>query len=51
MQHVMRVADRVCVLRLGRKVFDGRMSTLTGTDLVALMTGAATAIGQLASAG
>lgn len=43
MQHVMRVADRVCVLRLGRKVFDGPMSKLSGTDLVALMTGAATA--------
>lgn len=50
MQHVMRVADRVCVLRLGRKVFDGRMSALTGTDLVALMTGAATAVEQQAGA-
>ncbi|MBN9345589.1 MAG: sugar ABC transporter ATP-binding protein [Devosia sp.] len=51
MQHVMRVADRVCVLRLGRKVFDGQMSALTGTDLVALMTGAATAVEQVAAAG
>lgn len=50
MQHVMRVADRVCVLRLGRKVFDGQMSALTGTDLVALMTGAATAVEQVAAA-
>lgn len=46
MQHVVRVADRICVLRLGRKVFDGPTSSLTGTDLVALMTGAATAIGH-----
>jgi ABC-type sugar transport system ATPase subunit len=44
MQHVMRVADRVCVLRLGRKVHDGPMSKLSGTDLVALMTGAATTV-------
>ena len=40
MQHVMRVADRVCVLRLGQKVFDGARSTLTSTDLVGLITGA-----------
>ncbi|MFZ5675599.1 MAG: ATP-binding cassette domain-containing protein [Pseudomonadota bacterium] len=46
MQHVMRVTDRVCVLRLGRKVFDGAVSKLSGTDLVALMTGAATGIEQ-----
>jgi ABC-type sugar transport system ATPase subunit len=51
MQHVMRVADRVCVLRLGRKVFDGQMSSLTGTDLVALMTGAAGAAEQVKAAG
>ena len=50
MQHVVRVADRVCVLRLGRKVFDGPTSSLTGTDLVALMTGAATAVPQAAPA-
>ena len=43
MQHVMRVADRVCVLRLGRKVFDGDMSSLSATDLVGLMTGAMSA--------
>lgn len=47
MQHVMRVTDRVCVLRLGRKVFDGAVSKLSGTDLVALMTGAATGIEQV----
>lgn len=36
----MRVSDRVCVLRLGQKVFDGPMASLDGTELVALMTGA-----------
>ena len=42
MQHVLRVADRIAVFRLGEKVadFDVREQT-TGTDLVALMTGAA----------
>jgi D-xylose transport system ATP-binding protein len=42
MQHVLRVADRVAVFRLGEKVadFDVHDQT-TGTDLVALMTGAA----------
>jgi ABC-type sugar transport system ATPase subunit len=40
MQHVTRVTDRVCVLRLGQKVFDGPMAGLNGTELVALMTGA-----------
>ena len=41
MQHVLRVADRVAVMRLGAKVadFDVHEKT-TGTDLVALMTGA-----------
>jgi ABC-type sugar transport system ATPase subunit len=41
MQHVLRVADRVAVMRLGEKVadFDVHEQT-TGTDLVALMTGA-----------
>jgi simple sugar transport system ATP-binding protein len=42
MQHVMRVVDRVVVLRLGRKVFDGSRSKLTATQLVGLMTGAIT---------
>lgn len=51
MQHVMRVADRVCVLRLGRKVFDGRMSSLSATDLVGLMTGATTGAIQPPPAG
>jgi ABC-type sugar transport system ATPase subunit len=40
MQHVLRVADRVVVLRLGRKVFDGRRADLNGPQLVGLMTGA-----------
>jgi ABC-type sugar transport system ATPase subunit len=42
MQQVLRVADRVAVMRLGEKVadFDVHEQT-TGTDLVALMTGAA----------
>jgi ABC-type sugar transport system ATPase subunit len=39
MQHVLRVADRVVVLRLGRKVFDGARANLTGPQLVGLMTG------------
>jgi len=39
MQHVLRVADRVVVLRLGRKVFDGARAKLTGPQLVGLMTG------------
>jgi ABC-type sugar transport system ATPase subunit len=41
MQHVLRVADRVAVMRLGEKVadFDVHEQT-TGTELVALMTGA-----------
>jgi ABC-type sugar transport system ATPase subunit len=40
MQHVLRVADRVVVLRLGRKVFDGERASLSGPQLVGLMTGA-----------
>jgi ribose/xylose/arabinose/galactoside ABC-type transport system permease subunit/ABC-type branched-subunit amino acid transport system ATPase component len=40
MQHVLRVADRVLVMRLGEKVFDGPRPDVTGEDLVALMTGA-----------
>ena len=42
MQHVLRVADRVAVLFLGEKVADFEVAThTTGTELVALMTGAA----------
>jgi len=40
MQHILRVADRVLVLRLGRKVFDGLRANLSGPQLVGLMTGA-----------
>ncbi|MBV8564553.1 MAG: sugar ABC transporter ATP-binding protein [Methylobacteriaceae bacterium] len=40
MQQVLRVVDRVIVLRLGRKVFDGARANLTGPQLVGLMTGA-----------
>jgi len=40
MPHILRVADRVAVLRLGEKVWDGPRAEVTGEDLVALMTGA-----------
>ena len=42
MDHVLRVADRVAVLRLGRKVadLDTRQQPVTGMDLVGLITGA-----------
>jgi ABC-type sugar transport system ATPase subunit len=39
MQHVIRVADRVVVLRLGRKSFDGARTRLADWQLVGLMTG------------
>jgi fructose transport system ATP-binding protein len=42
MQHVLRVADRIAVFRLGEKVADIDVhEQTTGTDLVAFMTGAA----------
>jgi ABC-type sugar transport system ATPase subunit len=40
MPHILRVADRVAVLRLGEKVWDGPRAEVSGEDLVALMTGA-----------
>jgi ABC-type sugar transport system ATPase subunit len=41
MQHVLRVCDRVAVMRLGRKVADVMVGELTSaTDLVGLITGA-----------
>lgn len=40
MQQVLRVVDRVIVLRLGHKIFDGARANLTGPQLVGLMTGA-----------
>jgi ribose/xylose/arabinose/galactoside ABC-type transport system permease subunit/ABC-type branched-subunit amino acid transport system ATPase component len=49
MQQVLRVADRVAVMRLGQKVADVAVrDQVSGTDLVALMTGAAS--GNLAAA-
>jgi ABC-type sugar transport system ATPase subunit len=42
MDHVLKVADRVAVLRLGRKIadLDTRERPVTGMDLVGLITGA-----------
>jgi len=40
MQQVLRIADRVVVMRLGEKVFDGPRQGLEPEDLVALITGA-----------
>jgi ABC-type sugar transport system ATPase subunit len=39
MQQVLRVADRIVVMRLGHKIFDGKRAKLTGAQLVGLMTG------------
>jgi ABC-type sugar transport system ATPase subunit len=39
MQQVLRVVDRVVVMRLGQKIFDGDRASLTGPQLVGLMTG------------
>lgn len=46
MEHVLRVSDRVAVLRLGRKVadLDRRRRDVTGMDLVGLITGATSAL-------
>jgi ABC-type sugar transport system ATPase subunit len=46
MQHVMRVADRIVLMRLGRKIFDGPASTTNASALVAMMTGATVAAGS-----
>jgi ribose/xylose/arabinose/galactoside ABC-type transport system permease subunit/ABC-type branched-subunit amino acid transport system ATPase component len=45
MEHVLRVADRVAVFRLGRKIadIDRRKRPVTGTELVGLITGATSA--------
>jgi ABC-type sugar transport system ATPase subunit len=40
MEHVMRVADRVVVLRLGAKVFDVRKAETSAVELVGKITGA-----------
>jgi ABC-type sugar transport system ATPase subunit len=57
MQQVLRVVDRVVVMRLGHKIYDGARANLTGPQLVGLMTGvineemlAQGAAGKLASA-
>jgi simple sugar transport system ATP-binding protein len=44
MEHVLRVADRVAVLRLGKKIadLDMRDRPVTGMELVGLITGATT---------
>jgi ABC-type sugar transport system ATPase subunit len=39
MQHVLRVADRIVVMRLGEKVYDGPKGTATASDIVAMITG------------
>ena len=43
MEHVMRVADRIVLMRLGEKIFDAPAASTTAPELVALMTGAAPA--------
>ncbi len=45
MEHVMRVADRIVLLRLGEKIFDAPAATTTAPELVSLMTGATAARG------
>ena len=46
MEHVLRVADRVAVMRHGRKIADLALDRgITGTDLVGLITGATDAAG------
>jgi simple sugar transport system ATP-binding protein len=40
MEHVMRVADRIVLMRLGEKIFDAPAATTSAADLVAMMTGA-----------
>jgi ribose/xylose/arabinose/galactoside ABC-type transport system permease subunit/ABC-type branched-subunit amino acid transport system ATPase component len=46
MEHVLRVADRVAVFRLGRKIadLDQREREVTGMELVGLITGATSAV-------
>ena len=40
MEHVFDASDRIVVLRLGEKIFDGATSEVTPMDVVALITGA-----------
>jgi ribose/xylose/arabinose/galactoside ABC-type transport system permease subunit/ABC-type branched-subunit amino acid transport system ATPase component len=46
MEHVLRVADRVAVFRLGRKIadLDQREREVTGMELVGLITGATSSV-------
>jgi ABC-type sugar transport system ATPase subunit len=46
MEHVMRVADRIVLMRLGEKIFDAPAAKTTGGELVAMMTGATTVRSQ-----
>jgi ABC-type sugar transport system ATPase subunit len=46
MEHVMRVADRIVLMRLGEKIFDAPAAQTTGAELVAMMTGATTVRSQ-----
>ena len=46
MQHVLRVADRIVVLRLGEKVYDGPKGSATASDIVAMITGVRFSIGD-----
>lgn len=50
MEHVLRVADRITVLRLGEKIFDGQRSDVDGQRLVSLITGAGDGNSQEAAA-
>ena len=43
MQHVMRVADRIVLMRLGEKIFDAPAAETNAPELVAMMTGATVA--------
>ncbi len=44
MEHVLRVSDRIVVMRLGEKVFDAPRSDVTAMELVGLITGATTLV-------
>jgi ABC-type sugar transport system ATPase subunit len=46
MEHVMRVANRIVLMRLGEKIFDAPAAQTTGAELVAIMTGAITVRSQ-----
>jgi ABC-type sugar transport system ATPase subunit len=46
MEHVMRVADRIVLMRLGEKIFDAPAAQTSGAELVAMMTGATTVRSQ-----